>query len=437
MAASNTNPTQLTDTGLQGALKTVYAKFRVQTFPILTPIIANIKRGAKGGPENMKFGGLGVNFDVVLGRPTGTTASATGQFPPSTIAPEKQATIGIARTYVRRQVDGLALLATEADQASYVPLAKKVVMEAIDASRLMQQEVTHGDGKGIRGVVTSATSTTVLVCSSPYGVAGEGALLLDVGMYVNVLTANGVTNRGGGTITTAVKSGDSVTITLDTALTSPAANDVVVSATLQDNSFKAYPQGLISITNRGGSYAVFQGIDQGTYARWDSVRMVAGQDTSNAAAPTETDIWKLITAVRGKSGKDAKLTPNEFLLVTTPGIEQKLADSLLSQRRFEANSALTLKGGFKAVNICGLPLISDPWCPPGTIYLIHLPTMVYVDLLDWAKLSFEGAGPWRFVANVDAYEVNYGAYWNLGALQRNSQGSITGYVDNDRYSMAM
>ena len=104
----------ITDSNLTGVLKNVYANYRVNTFPLLTPLLANIKRGQAGGPEKMRFGGNGVFWDVVLDRPTGWTASPSGFFPPSSIAPEVQANLGIKRTYVTRQVDALAIMATEA-----------------------------------------------------------------------------------------------------------------------------------------------------------------------------------------------------------------------------------------------------------------------------------------------------------------------------------
>lgn len=430
------NPLRLSDTTIDGALKYVYENYRVNAFPKLTPLLAQIGKGKAGGPQNMQWGGRGVVFDVVLSRPTGFTASPTGYFPNSTAAVEKQGLIPIKRTYVRRQIDMFAALATKSSQASYIPLARKITQEAMDAATLGQQEVLHGDGRAIKGLIGTVNSTTSIVVASPYGIAssGRGSLLLDREMYVAVLDATDsfATVLGRAKISAVSLAGDNLTCTLDSAISGMAAGDAVVACTDSDTSFNNYPNGLINLTNRGGSYNEIHSLSAATDGRWDALRMVAGTDTPDAANPDELDIWEMATRLATRSGKDAKRKPGEFLLLTTPGLEKAFAEGFMAQRQWQMGT-MDLKGGFKALNLNGLPLISDYWCPSGTVYLLHLPSLTWVDLLDFTKLSFEGAGPWRFVSGQDSYEVNFGAYWNTGAIQRNALASITGYTDANRY----
>lgn len=431
------NPLLITDTDISGVLKNIYASFRINAFPKLTPLLANVKKGKPGGPERMQWGGNGVFFDVILDRPVGMTASDAGLFPPGANARERQATLGIKRTYVQRQVDALAISGTSSAEAAFIPLARKIVQEALDAAQLGQQEVLHGDGSGQKALITSSADTTHFVAISPYGIAaaGQGGLLLDVGMFISVRTGVGGAIRGTATITAVSNAADSATCTLDTAIASMASGDAIYAAsTATVDSRNAFPNGLTNIVNRGAGYNNFEAIDAASFPRWDSTRFVAGTDTDDASQPSEMDIWKLATTVAGKSGKDAKMRPGEFLLMTTPGIERRLAESFLGQRRWEADAAVTLKGGYKAINIAGLNLISDYWCPVGTLYLVHLPSLTWVDRQDWVKLQYENSGPWRFIQGRDAYEVNFGAYWNFGGLQRNSHGIVTGYTDPDRYT---
>lgn len=430
------NPLLITDSTIDGVLKRIYEKFRVDTFPRLTPLLAQLKKGKPGGPERMRWGGDGIYWDVVLTRPVGMTASPAGYFPPTAAATEKQANVGIKRTYVTREIDALAEAGTRAKNASFINLARKITTEAIDASRLGQQEVLHGTGRGIKGLITVATDTTHIIVESPYGIAGagRGGLLLDVGMYIAVLdTGSSDAVLGRATITVAANSGDAVTLTLDTAVSGMAVGDKVVPATTSDTSLDNVPNGLQNMLNAGGSFASLHGLDQGTYPRWDTTRLVAGTDTPDANQPTEMDIWELATRVANVSGKDPKTKPGQFLLLTTPGIEKKLAESFLGQRRFQADDKIVLKGGFSAVRIAGLAVVSDFWCPAGVIYLIHLQSLSWVDLMDWRRLVFEGSGPWRFIAGRDAYQVNFGAYWNTAVLRRNAHGIISGYTDTVRY----
>lgn len=429
------NPLLINNSDVQGVLKNIYESFRINAFPKLTPLLANVKKAKPGGPERMQWGGNGVYWDVVLTRPVGMTYSDGGFFPPTAQALERQANLGVKRSYVSRQIDALAIQGTINSQAAFIPLARKIVMEAMDAASLGQQETLHGDGRGIKGIIGTVSSTTSIIVSAPYGIAssGRGGLLLDVGMYIAVLDTTGATVRGRATITAVTNASDNATLTLDTAIVGMIATDIVVAATASDTSFNVAANGLTNLLNRGGSYASIEGITSATFSRWNTTRLVAGTDTPDANQPTEMDIWDLATRVANVSGKNPKTNPGEFLLMTTPGIEKKLAESFLGQRRWDMESNVTLKGGFKALNIAGLPLVSDPWCPAGTVYLVHLPSLTWVDRQDWVKLSYEDSGPWRFIAGRDAYEINFGAYWNFGVIQRNSHGMITGYTDTSRY----
>lgn len=434
-------PITISDTEVAGVLKNVYSGFREKLFPLSTPLLANIQKG-KAGLKNMRWGGNGVFFDVVTDRPVGMTGNANGYFGASANTTEKQGSLGIKRLYVTRQIDGLAINGTQSKEAAYISLAKKVLEEAKDAASLGMQEICHGDGKAVKALVVSRTNSTTYVVSSPYGLsgAGQGGLLLAPGMYCAVIDeADGTTINRVGTITTVTNSGDNATVVFDnsTEAAAPAAGDfLVVASTATEHSMNSHPNGLINIMNTGGSYADLHGISASSYTRWNTVRLTAGTDTPSTT-PSEMDVWDLITRVAARSGKDAKLNPNEFLMLTTPGVEKALAESFLGQRRFTGEAAMNLKGGFKALNICGLPLISDGYCPAGTLYLVHLPSLVWVDAKDWGQVQYESSGAWRFISGRDAFEINWGAYLNIGSVQRNAHGLISGYTDTVRYTHVM
>lgn len=434
------NPTTITDAELQGLLKNVYANFREKVQNTVTPLVAQLSKAREGGPKNLRWGGNGVYWDVVVGRPAGGNFSTAGWFGQDSTAREVQANTGVVRGYVRRQVDGLALIGTKSKEAAFQTLARKTMEELREASALMMQGSFHGAGNGILATVVAGATSATQTITAPYGVASSGpaTLLLSVGDYVAVTDSTGATVRGRATVS-AINSFPSSTqaiLTFSATVTS-TTNDIVVKASASDTSFNAATNGLINITNRSASYALLHGITASTYGIWDAIRMVAGTDTPDAAQPTESDIWDLIQKVAGSSGKDAMLRPQEFLLMTTPGIGKKLMESFVGQRRFDAkDTARVIKGGYKAVEICGLPLVMDYYVPAGTIYLLHIPSLALVDAKDWGFVEYEGAGPVRWLDGRDAFEMTYGYYGNLASLQRNSHGSITGYTDTVFYSHA-
>jgi hypothetical protein len=431
-------PTVITDTELTGLLKNVYSQFREKVQNLVTPLLAQLESGKAGGPRNMRWGGNNVFFDVVTGRPAGATFSQSGYFPPDTTATEVQANAGVVRAYTTRQIDGLAFVGTQSKDAAFTTIAKKTMEEIKDASSLLMQQALHNKADGVVALIGSVGSTTSIVVTSPYGVAsaGQGSLLLSVGDYIAVLdTSSSDAVLGRAQITAISVSGDNSTLTLGTAISSMAAADKIVKATASDTSFNSAMNGLISITNRGGSYNTLHNINGGTYPIWDATRMVAGTDTPDADQPTESDIWDMIQRISGRSGKDAMVRPGDFLMMTTPGIGKKLMESMVGQRRFTAGEfATTIKGGYKAIEVCGIPLVMDYYVPAGTIYLLHVPSLAWVDARDWGFVEFEGAGPWRWLQGRDAFETTYGWYGNMACLARNAHGSITGYTDTSRYT---
>ena len=431
-------PTVITDAELTGLLKNVYSQFREKVQNLVTPLLAQLEKGRAGGPRNMRWGGNNVFFDVVTGRPSGATFSSSGYFPPDTTATEVQANVGVVRAYTTRQIDGLAFVGTQSKDAAFTTIAKKTMEEIKEASQLLMQQALHNKSDGVVALVGTVTNDTTIIVSSPYGVsgAGQGSLLLSVGDYIAVLdtsSSNAVLGRSA--ISAITNSGDNATLTLATAIVGMAATDKIVKATASDTSFNGAMNGLINITNRGNGYASLHNISNATYPIWDATRMVAGTDTPDVNQPTESDIWDLIQKISGRSGKDAMVRPKDFLMLTTPGLAKKLMESMVGQRRFSAGEfSTTIKGGYKALEVCGIPMVQDYYVPAGTIYLLHLPSLAWVDAKDWGFVEFEGAGPWRWLSGRDAFETSYGWYGNLACLARNAHGSITGYTDTARYT---
>lgn len=433
------NPTVISDSELSGLLKNVYSQFREKVQNLVTPLLAQLEKGRAGGPRNMRWGGNNVFFDVVVGRPSGATFSQAGYFPPDTTATEVQGNVGVVRAYTTRQVDGLAFVGTQSKDAAFTTIAKKTMEEIKEASTLLMQQALHNKPDGVVALVSSYTAgpPTTVVVNSPYGVAnsGQGALLLSVGDYIAVLNNSDNSVRGRATITAISNSGDNATLTLSAAISGTVSTDKIVKATANDTSFGNAMNGLINITNRANGYASLHNISNATYSIWDATRMVAGTDTPDATQPTESDLWDLIQRIAGRSGKDAMTRPKDFLLITTPGLAKKLMESMVGQRRFTAGEfSTTIKGGYKAIEVCGIPCVTDYYVPAGTIYLLHIPSLAWVDAKDWGFVEFEGAGPWRWLQGRDAFETSYGWYGNLACLARNAHGSITGYIDTARYS---
>ena len=407
-------------------LKDVYLPVRKKAFPLMTPLLANSRRF---GRKEVQYGGNDLFFQVKLDRRGGFVASARGFLPDSKIALEKRGRLSIARTYATVSVDGLAIKATQGNKSSYIPAAKKVVEDVMDEWQLEQQRILYSDSLAIRAVVDTATDTTHSIVSAPYGItgAGPGNLHLVVGDTIAILTANGATLRGKGTITNIVLSGDDATLT-HSAISNTAATDIVVSCVTaatdtNDTSFGAEPHGIKSILDVEDAFGTFEGIQD---TRW-----VAQKLTSSTV--DETIVMRLLNTIRNRAGVDWRTDPKEMLLITTTGIWQAYGESLLGLRRFDAPT-MQLKGGFTGVAVAGAALVDDPWAPRGRINAIHGPSTVFIDLMDFGEISFQDAPRWRQSNTRDAWEANFASYWNFGAYLRSSHGVISGITDTVNYS---
>lgn len=408
-------------------LKTVYLPVRRNAFPLMTVALAQARQI---GPEEVRYGGHDLAFDVKLGRRGGFISSARGYTPNAKKSREKQGRLGIARSYATVELDGLAVSASERDEDAYISAAAKVVEDVTEQWQLEQNRIVHSDSLGVRARVETVTDTQTIVVKDPYGIsdAGPGNLHLVEGDDIAVLSADGDTTRGKAEIVDISLSGDQATLSLSTAVSGMTSGDVVVTATpasvhSTDSSWGAEPHGLMSIVDVEENFETFEGIKDD---RWQAQKM-------ESSFVDETIVMRLLNTIRARAGIDWRTNPGAMLLLTTTGIWQAYGESLLGMRRYDAPT-MTLNGGFTGTQVAGAALVDDPWCPRGRLYAIHGPDTVFIDLMQWGELGMQDAPRWQRAQNRDAWEAVFGSYWNYGAYMRSSHGVIHGITDTVNYS---
>jgi hypothetical protein len=431
----------ITDTNLAGDLKNLYEDIRQDLVPVVTPLLAAIKKKGPDGIGNVQWGGNNMYFDVVTQPEVNYGWSATGQLPYSSQAQEVQGNVGIARFYMTRAFDRLPIVGTQTKEMAFISLREKITRAFAQGYQLGMEEALQGNATGVKAVVITAATTVSIVVQSPYGIsgAGQGGLWIKPQQYIAVYDATGVTNRGtaqvsaiGQVLTTAT---GVCTLTLATGISNMAATDIVVGANQSGDSLNAQCNGLINMTNRASGYTTLHALSAATYGRWDALKYTAGTQTDTTTCQ-EMDVWTLATNLFTQSGHNATQDPSEYLIVTTFGIGRQLIQSVLAQRTqpISGSEKISLPGGYKVDSILGIPMIMDPFCPLGTFYLLHLPSLFWVDALDWSPVQYENSGTVRFVTGQDAYEISMSQYINVGTRQRNAHGSIIGYTDTQSFT---
>lgn len=431
------------DVGIAGGLKQYYQRVREDVFPLITPMWAQFTKMKRGGPRNMQWGGEGAVFNVVNGDPVGQTFSSQGFLPRSNFRRSVKATVGISRGYVRQQFDMLTVTATRNSQAAFISLGQQIDEEVRLKSQLMIQEAAHGDPRGIKAVISNVVSQSQFDITSPYGITngGQGALWVAVGGLYAIRNSTGATLRAGGPqVVSAIAlqtAPDTYRVTFPAAFTGVVAGDIIVGATANDDAFNSYPNGLTNILNRGGNFASLHGIDSSVAGneRWNTVRMVAGTDTARADQMTESDFHEIALRIKARSGEDPFTNPDDFVIVTTPGIAKSYVESIVGQRQVSLQEMKKLNGGYAAQGSWnGVPILADNYCPVGTVYFLHKPTIGWLDAEDFGQVVYEDSDAWRFVADRDAYETSFKIYYNILTTKRNAHAIVTGFTEAFRYS---
>ncbi len=413
---------------LSPVLKNVYLPVRKKMFPLMTVLLSQAR---KGGPDRVTYAGNDLFFVVKVDRRGGFVSSARGFLPESKTADERQGRLSIARTYAVVQVDGLNAKASSDTRGAYISASKKLVEDVMEQWQIEQNRILYGDSLGIRALIKTATDATHIVVDRPYGItgAGPGNLHLVVGDTVSVRNSTGATHRGKAKITDIALAGDDATLTLSGAgIAGMVAGDLVVTGVptavdTTDDSFAAEPHGVKSIVDVEAAFATFEGI---SHARWAAQKLTS-------TTVDETIVMKLLNTIRARAGVDWRANPKSVLLLTSTGIWNLYGESLLGIRRFNA-PIMQLNGGFQGVQVAGATIYDDPWAPRGRLYAIHTPDTVFIDLMDFGKLSFQDAPQWSRASNRDAFEAVFASYWNYGCYVRSSHGVISGITDTDNYS---
>lgn len=417
------DPTVLAD--LTAVTKEVHSQFFEDVFPYMTPFLAQIKRM---NPKRLRYGGTKVNFAIRAGRRGGFVTSAAGNLPNGGNAPKLRGEVGITRSYIKQELDGLALAATEANEASYEQLAKMSLDETFYEIQLNLSRILHGDSRGVRAIITVVTDVNNITVNHALGRvdAGPGAAHLAVGDQVAARSSNGITLRGRALITTLTPNaaGTAAVVLGGAGIAGMVANDILVGATDVDDSYGAEANGMLSIIDPDDALAGFENI---THPLWK-----AQKRTAENGLVDELEIMKLLYTQKAKGGIDPTMNKDEYLLMCSSGMLIQYASDLLGERRFERN--YELKGGWKAMEVAGLPLLDDPDCPRGLLYSIHVPSLAWVDLRQFGKLKYGDSTAWIQSTQKDHFECTLRSYWNLAALVRNTHGVLKGITDTADFS---
>jgi hypothetical protein len=296
----------------------------------------------------------------------------------------------------RIQVSGPTIAASRNDTGAIV---RALDSEIKGVTRDLKKDINyqlHNDGTGTRAVINGDPGTgTTLTLDAP------GTNYFFEGMLIDILDpATGALTTSGNDLT--VSTVDSSTeVTLSAAINADVAdNDIVSRANATDEALTSYEMmGLKGIVDDNTYVNTLHGLARGTYAWWKCSTFTNDSNSGTLRDLTLPLIQAGFSAVE-KNGGSVKMVIGDH------DMRDAYAALVVADKRYV--NTMDLDGGFKGLEINGVPLVADVDCMPNTLFFIDTDHLQIMQMNSWSWMDKDGAVLSR-VSGSDAYEAVL--YW--------------------------
>lgn len=381
------------------ALKSLYlGVVSEQLNTSVNPLLAKIKQTTQDvwGKEIRRLAQYGINGGIGAGTEDGTLPAAAGNN-------YDQFVLTLKNLYGTIEISDKAVRASENNVGAFVNLLNAEMEGLLKASSFNFGRMLFGDGNGTLGTVSE--------------VKDDGSVVLDgvknvvEGMVIDFLSSSGVAISGatGRRITSVDRANKTITVT-GTKLTSttvPADSIITVQ-----NSYGKEITGLKAIFSSTGS---LYGLDRATH-KWLIPHM-----KSDVGTISETVIQEAIDTLEENTGSQVNF------IVCSSGVKRAYQKALAAYKRNV--DVMELKGGYKALSYNGIPVVSDRFCPDGTMYLLNTDDFALHQLCDWKWLEGEDGRVIKQVANKPVYSATLVKYADLVCTRPCGQAMLSGITE--------
>lgn len=391
----------VTITSAENALKTLYlGVVSDQLNTKINPLLAKIKQSTADvwGKEVRKLVPYGANGGIGAGTEDGNLPSAAGNN-------YKQFCLTLKNLYGTIEISDKAIRASANNSGAFVNLLNAEMEGLIKTSKFNFGRMLFGDGSGKLATVVSASANTLLLDSVTNVIEG---------MVVDFLTPDsesytaiqGATGRRILSVDRANK-----TITVDGAsLESLVTENAIVTV---QGSFNKEITGLGAIF--GNSTALY-GINRQNNL-WLSPKTVA----ANGGAIDDFTIQRVVDDLEDIAGSTANF------IVCNSGVRRAYQEYLTTNRT--NIDTINLEGGFKAISFGGIPVVTDRFCPSGSMYVLNTDEFTLHQLCDWRWLEGDDGKVLKQVAGKPVYTATLVKYADLLCEKPAGQGVITGITE--------
>lgn len=381
------------------ALKSLYlGVVSEQLNTSVNPLLAKIKQTTQDvwGKEIRRLAQYGINGGIGAGTEDGTLPAAAGNN-------YDQFVLTLKNLYGTIEISDKAVRASENNVGAFVNLLNAEMEGLLKASSFNFGRMLFGDGNGTLGKVSE--------------VKDDGSVVLDgvknvvEGMVIDFLSSAGAAIDGasGRRITSVDRASKTITVS-GTKLTSTnvPANSII---TVQ-NSYGKEITGLKAIFSSTGK---LYGLDRATH-KWLIPHM-----KTNVGTISETVIQEAIDTLEENTGSQVNF------IVCSSGVKRAYQKALAAYKR--NIDVMELQGGYKALSYNGIPVVSDRFCPDGTMYLLNTDDFALHQLCDWKWLEGEDGRVIKQVANKPVYSATLVKYADLVCTRPCGQAMLSGITE--------
>lgn len=388
----------VTISSADNALKSLYLGVVAEQLNTgVNPLLAKIKQTSQDvwGKEIRRLAQYGINGGIGAGTEDGALPAAAGNN-------YDQFVLTLKNLYGTIEISDKAVRASENSVGAFVNLLNAEMEGLLKASSFNFGRMLFGDGNGTLATVSSVSDGVITLDSVKNVVEG---------MVIDFLSSAGaaISGAAGRRITGVDRTNKTINVT-GTALTStnvPEGSIITVQ-----NSYGKEITGLKAIFKSTGS---IYGLDRATH-KWLVPYM-----KSSVGTISETVIQEAIDELEENAGSRVNF------IVCSSGVKRAYQEHLATYKR--NIDVMELNGGYKALSYNGIPVISDRFCPDGTMYLLNTDDFVLHQLCDWKWLEGEDGKVLKQVANKPVYSATLVKYADLICTRPCGQAMLSGITE--------
>lgn len=380
------------------ALKTLYLDVVAdQLNTEVNPFLARIKQTTSDvwGKEVRKLARYGINGGIGAGTEDGSLPIASGNN-------YEQFVCSLKNLYGTIEISDKAVRASANDAGAFVNLLNDEMEGLVKSSALNLGRMLFGDGSGALGLVTNVDDGRIYVDTINNVMPGmlvefhnssSGEKLgVEARKVINVDRIKGYFTVSGEKLTYSIV---------------PLGSHVAVQG-----SYNQEITGLRAIfSDRGSIYGL---------SRTDHMWLVPYIQRA-VGEISETVIQKAIDYVDENAGSKINF------IICSSGVKRAFMKHLSTYKR--NLDVEELKGGYKALSYNGIPIVSDRFCPSGTMYLLNADDFALHQLCDWQWLEGEDGRVIKQVAGKATYTATLVKYAELICSKPCGQAMLSGITE--------